>query len=278
MATLVSPQLRSVADVVVKKCGLASAVLSGIVPDGRHLDSGGYHCSVEDLKRFGNGGDYSNVRVDDKNFNIKYGAAFDVTMSTADMKKVYNRVCRVWKDQSDPRRKYINAINCWDGSGDAVRLDFKANKAKFASADHKWHVHGDMPRRYLLDAKAARAWISVFAGEGKATWLAREESPLSSAKPVAVVTPVPTRPAAKPVAHVPGIRLLSYTPGRMVLRGEDVVFVQRFIGPAKAGPADGVFGARSRAAVRWYQGMRGLRVDGAVGGATWRALGVKSGL
>lgn len=278
MATLASPQVKAVAAAIVGKVGLSSAVLSGIVPDSRHLDNGGYHCSVEDLKRFGNGGDYSNTRVDDKNFNIKYGAAFDVTMSTADMKKAHKRIYAVWKDRSDPRRKYINAINCWDGSGDAVRLDFKKNTAGYASPDHKWHIHGDMPRRYVLDAKAARAWISVFAGEGKATWIAREEKPaVAAAKPTGKA-PVPVKPAVKPAPKVykPGSRQLQYVPGKTVLKGEDVTFVQRFIGASKAGAATGSFGAKTRAGVIWYQRMRGLAADGVVGPKTWSAMGIKA--
>lgn len=277
MATLVSPQLRSVADAIVGKCGLSSAVLSGIVPDKRHLGNGGYHCSVEDLRRFNNANDYSNSRVDDRNFNVKYGAAVDITMSTADMKKAHKRIYTVWKDRTDPRRKYVNAINCWDGSGDAVRLDFKDGKAKYASPDHKWHVHGDMPRRYVRDAKAARAWISIFAGETKATWVAREEKAAGPAvaKPVTNTKPA-TRPAPK--VHQPGSRQLSYIPGKAVLKGPDVTYVQHFIGTEKAGLADGVFGAKARAAVIWYQRMRGLEADGIVGAATWRAMWIKSNL
>jgi hypothetical protein len=281
MATLVSPTLRSVADAVVGKSGLPSAVLSGIVPDSRHLDNGGYHCSVEDLKRYGNGGDYSNTRVDDKNFNVKYGAAFDVTMSTADMKKAHKRIYAVWKDRSDPRRKYVNAVNCWDGSGDAVRLDFKKNTVGYASPDHTWHTHNDMPRRYLLDPKAARAWISMYAGEGKATWIAREEKPPTKPTESAPVKkPVATKPATKPAAKVfkPGSRVLQYVPGKAVLSGEDVAYAQRYIGAKKAGPANGRAGARFRAAVRWYQDMRGLKADGVVGGKTWAAMGIKTNL
>lgn len=287
MGTQVSPQLRAVADTVVKKCGLKTAVLSGIVPDTRHLDNGGYHCSVEDLRRFGNAGDYSNTRTDDKNFNIPYAAAFDVTMSTADMKKAYRRIYAVWKDKSDPRRKYFNAVNCWDGAGDAVRLDFKINLAKYASPDHKWHVHGDWPRRYVRDPKAARAWISVFAGETKASWIAREEKPPAPkppsvpAQPIGTAQPVvnakpPVKPAPK--VHKPGSRLLQYKPGKTVLQGEDVAYVQRYVGPKQAGVANGVAGARFRTAVIWYQRMRGLKADGIVGAATWRAMGIKNNL
>lgn len=272
MATLVSSQMRSIATAAVGDCGYPSAVLSGIVPDRRHLDRGGYHCSVKDLRRYGNEDDYSNRRDDDRDLNEEYGAAVDVSLSKADMVKNHKRVHAVWKDRSDPRRKYLNAINTWDGSGEAVRLDFVTNKASYASPDHTWHFHLEVRRRHVRSDKAARAVISVLGGESRADWVAREEEP---------PPPVPPRPPKAPVrlapaVHLPGTRQLSYIPGRKVLRGEDVAFVQRFIGSSKAGPADGVFGARTRAAVRWYQGMRGLRhVDGIVGPATWRAMGVE---
>lgn len=173
MTTLVSSQLRQVANTVTGE--YPSGELSGIVPDQAHLEDGGYHCSVVDLRRFSNGNDYSNVRPDDKNLNIEYGAAFDVSVNAADMKKIYARVHAVWVDHSDPRRKFVNAINCWDGSGDAVRLDFYANTATYATDDHKWHTHGEMRRRYVRDDKAARAVISIYAGQTKAAWTEQEE-------------------------------------------------------------------------------------------------------
>jgi hypothetical protein len=81
----------------------------------------------------------------------------------------------VWADHSDPRRKYVNAINGWDGSGDAIRLDFDKNVAEYASPDHKWHDHGELHRRYVRDPKAALAVVSIYRGESKAVWIAREE-------------------------------------------------------------------------------------------------------
>ncbi len=275
MATLVSAPIRALADGYVKTAGFPSAVLSGIVPDSRHLGNGGYHCSVEDLRAHGNAGDYSNTRPDDKNYNPKYGAAIDVTMSRADMIRHYKRVYAVFKDKTDPRRKYFNAVNTWPGTGDAVRLDFVSGKGGRASDDHKWHTHDELKRRYLLDAKAARAKLSVVSGESKAAWVAREETPAKAGTSTPKPAPVKTVPA---VRHAPGSRVLRYVPGKTVLSGEDVAFVQRYIGANKAGPADGVFGARTRAAVRWYQGIRKLPVDGIVGHGTWAAMGVQNKL
>lgn len=276
MATLVSVPMRAVADGFVDDCGYASAILSGIVPDGRHLANGGYHCSVEDLRQFHNQDDYSNSRTDDRNFNIQYGAALDVTMSAADMKRHYKRVHAVWKDMSDPRRKYLNCVNTWDGTGDAVRLDFVANVAKYASPDHKWHVHAEVRRRYLLDPKAARAVLSVFAGESKAAWIAREDPPPVVVKPPVPSVKPPVKTPARPKVHNPGSRELSYTPGKTVLKGADVAFVQRFVGANWMGPADGVAGARFRSGLKKYQAMRGLKADGICGPASFKAMGVKA--
>lgn len=274
MATLVSAPMRQVADAIVHKCGLKSAVLSGIVPDRRHLGNGGYHCSIEDLRAYGNARDYSNTRADDKNLNVRYGAAFDVTMNKADMIRVYRRVHAVWRDKTDPRRKYVNCLNVWDGSGDAVRLDFFTGQAKYASPDHKWHVHGEFRRRWVNDPKAARAIASMFKGESKATWNAREEG--AKAAPPVKTAP---KPIAKPVTrHAPGSRVLQYVPGKTIMSGDDVAYVQRFLGQQKAGTPDGDFGAKTRAAVVWYQRMRGLKADGIVGAATWRSMGIKNSL
>jgi peptidoglycan hydrolase-like protein with peptidoglycan-binding domain len=273
MATLVSAPVRQAADGFVHKCGLKSAVLSGIVPDRAHLKSGGYHCSVEDLRTYGNARDYSNIGKDDRDFNIRYGAAIDISLNKADMIKVYKRVYAVWKDKSDPRRKYINAINVWSGSGSPVRLNFVTGKASRANNTHTWHFHHDFRRRYVMDPKAGRAAISMYQGESKAAWSAREEAGTTPPK----VT-VPPKVVPKPVVkHAPGSRELRYVPGKPVMTGDDVAFVQRFIG-GRAGTADGSFGARTRSAVIWYQRMRGLKADGVVGPATFRAMGVKNNL
>jgi hypothetical protein len=135
------------------------------------LKSGGYHCSIVDLKAYGNGNDFSNTRPDDRGFNPAYGAAVDVSMSRADLITAYRRVHAVWSDTADPRRKFVNAINVWDGSGDATRLNFDRNTANRADDSHKFHVHLEVRRRYLLDPEAARAVVSIFRGESKSQWL-----------------------------------------------------------------------------------------------------------
>jgi cell wall-associated NlpC family hydrolase len=66
-------------------------------------------------------------------------------------------------------------------------------------------------------------------------------------------------------------------PGRLLRqgsRGEDVRWVQRRlqVHGIDPGPADGVFGPRTDAAVRAFQRAKGLQVDGIVGPHTTKAL------
>jgi peptidoglycan hydrolase-like protein with peptidoglycan-binding domain len=81
--------------------------------------------------------------------------------------------------------------------------------------------------------------------------------------------------AASPVvsaAKATARRTLRLTQPRMT--GDDVRFVQRFIGAAKCGAADGVYGPHTEAGVRWYQQMRGIAVTGVCDAATFGQMGV----
>ena len=84
------------------------------------------------------------------------------------------------------------------------------------------------------------------------------------------------KPAPAP-SGVPAVKLGSRTLRDTTpdMRGTDVAYVQRWIGQARAGAPDGVFGARTAEGVRWYQRMRGLAADGIVGTKTWAAMGVR---
>lgn len=87
-----------------------------------------------------------------------------------------------------------------------------------------------------------------------------------------VPSPAPTPTPPVPGTHKPGSRMCLLT--NPFMAGEDVGFIQRFIGPARCGVADGVFGPHTRSGVIWYQGMRGISADGVVGPVTWRNMGV----
>lgn len=236
---------------------LPSATFSGIVGDQAHRLRGGYHISIEDQ----GSGNYSVTRVDDKappgNWPRDLAAGVDMSMSKADMITTYNRVMVVWTNPDDPRRKFFNAVNVYDGVGDAERLDFVTNQRSYASPDHKWHNHLEIRRRYVTDPRAYDAGLSMLRGEGLMAYLERTGQ-----------APVP--PPA--VGGKPGTRTLRYVPGStfaQMMKGEDVAYVQRFIGEKRMGKADGVAGPKFAEGVRWYQGIRGIERDGVVGKVTW---------
>lgn len=68
------------------------------------------------------------------------------------------------------------------------------------------------------------------------------------------------------------VRTLRLAQPRMT--GDDVRFVQRFIGAARCGAMDGVYGPKTESGVRWYQQMRGVPVTGVCDPATFRQMGV----
>lgn len=88
-----------------------------------------------------------------------------------------------------------------------------------------------------------------------------------SMAPWGIFTP-PTAPAH--AATFVGGRDLYLTSPRM--RGDDVLYVQRFIGPRRCGAADGIYGPHTDAGVRWYQRMRGIPATGHVDAQTWTHL------
>ncbi|HKE66875.1 MAG TPA: peptidoglycan-binding domain-containing protein [Micromonosporaceae bacterium] len=95
-------------------------------------------------------------------------------------------------------------------------------------------------------------------------------TPLDIVKPAVTIPKVP----ATATDHRLGRRELAvHVP---VMRGDDVKFVQRFIGRSKCGAPDGKFGQHTRDGVIWYQGMRGISVTGKVDTTTWRNMGVRA--
>lgn len=206
MTTVAPPLLRAALGKIIGH--YPTAVLSGIVPDQSHLDDGGYHVSIDDLRKYGNAGDYSNTRELDKappvtSVGRRYAAAGDISMGKRDMITLHGHVRRVWlARKTDTRTKYINAINCWDGDGDPVRYNFAKGTAERASKDHTWHAHEDQPRAYIDDVRdrpaaerAARALVSVMTGQSHDGWQRQEKlgpyapSANPPAKPVTPTTP-----------------------------------------------------------------------------------------
>lgn len=236
-----------------------SAVFSGIVGDKAHQSRGGYHISIADQPS----NNYSVTRVDDKappgTWPRNMASGLDESMSLADMKLCCARLKVGFSDTSDPRRKYINAFNGYDGVGDAERFDFVSGVRSFASADHKWHTHLEIRRKYVDSATAMDAILSLLKGETKAAYIKR-------------ITPV--QPAPAPSGHAPGTRDLRDTNPDMA--GADVKFVQTWIrGTASSAiKADGIWGPATTARFKWWQGQRGRKQTGICTRVDWRDMGV----
>lgn len=244
MATRSTPELVRAARAWEDDLDYPSAVLSGIVGDARHRASGGYHISIEDNPP----GNYSVVRVDDAAPPGKWprdrAAAIDMSMSPKDMVKCYARVRAVWSNPADPRRRFFNAFNVWDGSGDAVRLDFVTGTASYATPDHKWHNHGEWRRRYVNDPAATRAMLSMLRGESIAAY-----------------------------QKATGDTTMPVPPGQPLLRrgstGLAVEQLQHALNQAGADLAvDGRFGPATEAALKAFQRRAGVDPDGVYGPAT----------
>ena len=163
MTTVAYPEMRDLARGIEKI--FPSAVCSGIVGDRRHKT--GYHRARRDV----GARDYSVIRPDDKAGPDDGAAGVDITMNSRDMRLATARLANAYRNTSDPRRKYVNAVNGWDGTGPAIRYDFYARKSKPASPDHKWHLHVEIRRRYIRDRVAHAAVLSMLRGESVETWL-----------------------------------------------------------------------------------------------------------
>ncbi|MGW1061632.1 peptidoglycan-binding domain-containing protein [Micromonospora rubida] len=129
-------------------------------------------------------------------------------------------------------------------------------------------VAGRLGARLAVDGDfgaATEAWVRTFQQSRK---LAVDG--VVGPWTVAALREATRPPAPTPAGRAPGSRTL-----RRGTDGDDVAFVQRFVGERRCGRATGAFDARTEAGVRWYQGMRGITVDGVVGPQTWRQMQVK---
>lgn len=235
-----------------------SAKLSGIVGDRAHAARGGYHISREDNPH----GNYSIIRVDDQYGPSDAAAAVDMDLSSADMVLCTKRLVAAYRSSTDPRRKYLNGFNGWDGSGSATRFDFVAKKASTASADHKWHVHLEIRRRYLNQPSAMKAILSILAGESVGQFMGAigvtpAPKSMATGKVLLTAPPWPGRVFKKDPNMKPSSDLKKWQ-ARMIERGWKSI-----------GAADGIFGDKTDAVVKSFQTACRLTPDGEIGARTW---------
>jgi hypothetical protein len=203
-----------------------------------------------------------------------YASALDWTFPDAQrgdyrsIDKFTSRLVASALDSKDPRLDMI--LREFYGQADSDRAvegyDERREAHVTSDSSHLWHIHFSFTRSKCGDFWAMWALLTVLMGWSVAKWRASlPAAPPAPPKP-------PTPPAAVPTVK-PGSRVLELKFPN--LRGSDVAYVQKWIGAQRAGAADGIFGPKTRDGVRWYQGMRGIKVDGIVGPVTWRHMGVK---
>lgn len=255
MSTVATAQVKQLAADWKSTCGLKSAKISGIIGDSAHQARGGYHIG----RKFQPTSNFSVVRPDDKTGPVDAAAAIDMTMNASDMRLCTARLVSAFTNTSDPRRKYLNAFNGTTDSKLARRFDVYARTVKAATADHLWHIHLEIRRKYVNSATAMKAILSILRGQSLSDYL-KSSAPVVSKPSTSTGTPAFPGTLSRNTAKAPS------SPVRVL----QMALVARGLLPA--GSADGFFGPKLESAVKVLQARAGLTVDGLVGPKTWAAV------
>ena len=204
-----------------------------------------------------------------------HSSAWDWTFTTAQggdyalIDRYTSRLVRSAQDDKDPRLDLVLFEFYGQADSDTHVEGYDEYHERDVSSDssHLWHIHMSFRRSAVNNWWGMWALYTVLTGQSVGAW--KVSLPDSAPPP-----PAPKPPSNSLPKYTLGTRQLRYVPGKL-LRGTDVQFVQRWIGPDRAGTADGTFGERTKAGVAWYQRMRGLTPDGIVGPRTWGAMGVR---
>lgn len=244
---------------------------------GTYADKPGFHNKGKQVKDYGPykpGTDYSIRQAINRDgpWWRDYSSAFDWTFTTAQsgnyaLIALYTkRLVDVALDPNDPR---LDCLYEFYGQADWDRVVEGWNeweeRAVSSDLSHLWHIHLSFLRKFCGDFWAMWAIYTVLAGLSKEHWLSTIGAPVETPPPPIQV------PSGLPV-HKPGSRTLRNLVPNMT--GTDVLYLQKFIGPTRCGQADGEFGNKTESGVRWYQEMRGIKVDGIAGPQVWRSMGV----
>ncbi len=238
---------------------------------GIYAAKSGYH-GTRDENRRKYPGNYSIREAEDQGGPGDKAAALDWTFPNAQrgdfstIAKYTKRLLASGKDKNDPR---LDGLREFYGQADSDShvegWDCRHLVDVSSDSSHLWHLHFSFDRDKVASVAGRRVMenlLSVLAGESLTSWRSRTGT---------TTAPAPA-PAPAAGAWWVGQRTLKVTSPRMT--GADVTFVQRWIGPERAGVADGIYGPGTAAGVRWYQQMRGIPADGEVGRVTWGQMGI----
>jgi hypothetical protein len=206
---------------------LPSLRIGGVVGDTAHVKGGGYHISRDDLKRGGQGADYSIQAPADKRGPGNYASAIDLTLNPAEMKAVSSRLKAAmegkdYDDRIEPLREFIGTIDgrnvCgWNRYQTGRRTGWYSSG--YSDSSHLWHVHLSFFRDYCNDANSVAGVAEVVAGlpKGALGWKgAGATAPVATPpkptlptvpKPAPAETPTPPKPEEPKLTT---IRVASY--------------------------------------------------------------------
>lgn len=246
---------------------------------GTYARKGGYHnyraalpktdYSVEEVANDRKGSDSKCSAIDltlSASAMVKYSKRLDSAMRAKD-KRLFingNAILREFIGTKDNKSVYCYVLT--GGRAQGVGADSGVDYGRDKS--HLWHIHLSFIRLFCESMDAMERVLSIMKGETYTAWAKRHNIGVT---PKPITKPKP-KPAPKPSANKPGSRDV-----KVGLKGDDVKFVQRWIGSKRMGKADGIAGPKFDAGVKWYKKMRGLGGKSwIVDKATWRAMGVKT--
>jgi D-alanyl-D-alanine carboxypeptidase/Putative peptidoglycan binding domain len=172
-----------------------------------------------------------------------------------------------------PRK--IKGSNSWSFHAPGIAIDLNANKHPQGSRG-TFNAERQRAIRALL-GKYSHNGVKLFRWGGDYHHTADEmhfEIIVPRGVALAAAGSLQTNPGTgpAPVAHSPGSRELKlFSPHQT---GDDVRYVQRFVGERHCGKADGDYGPHTKDGVAWYQKMRGIAATGVCDKETWRNMRV----
>lgn len=238
---------------------------------GIYANKSGFHnTGNENKKRWPN--NYSiRDKVNQSGPGMTKASALDLTFRSAqsgnykNIDTISSRLLASMLDPRDPRLDMFLFEFYGQTDNDIAVEGYNEHREDSVSSDpsHLWHIHESALRSLLGSWWGAWATYTVHCGLSVVQWRATLPN----------ATPPPPKPKPVPVPAGIPTHTLGAHEVKEGHKGTDVVFWQKFIGSKRMGVPDGMAGPKFTAGIRWYQGMRGLKVDGIVGDRTWAQAG-----